>query len=1219
MRVEGRRGVLAKVGRRTGDGFAALLLGGMMILPDAAEAQVALRFWDGSDPAKHRNGVIDGGSGIWSASEPSWTDSNGTVNGPMRPVPAFTVFQGSAGTVTIDDSGGAPAVTGLQFLTDGYRLTGGQLRLGGGVYTSIRPAQGVTTRIDAELTGSGGVMLNDFGTLILTGANSYQGNTQVDGGTLVGNTDSIRGNLEVGSKVVFDQARDGTFAGNVGGMSSFFGFMVKQGAGALTLGGWNGLDWRVEEGELVAKAAGFGGNVAIGAAGRLTFDTGDVAGVDNVYGYRLTGAGDFAVRGAGRLVLNGQSGFNGHADVVDSAVQVDGALGGTMHVGAGGVLGGGGRVGAVDVGAGGTLIGADGGTLHLDRLTLSAGAVTQATFGAADSPALFAVAGDLTLDGTVQVTNGALDEGLYRLFSYGGSLTDRGMEAQGSNLSIQTATAGQVNILSGSATRPLLFWDGGEAGLRDNGRVDGGPGTWRKGAFNWTGADGVENVAGDGTAFALFTGRSGQVLIDANAGAVSTGGLQFAVSGYTLSGGALTLAGSERTVIRVGAGTAWDANMTAEIASALNGATTLVKRDAGTLILSGVNSYTGDTVVEAGTLIGDTRSIRGDIANAATLIFDQRENGGFAGSIGGSGNMVKRGSGELSLSGISTLDWRLEEGRLSSAASRFTGDADLAPWAQLRFEEAGDSGYAGRIGGSGQFIKGGAGALTLSGDSSGFTGGTRLQFGRLIVDGRLGGRLEVEANAMLAGRGAVGTTRVAPGGIIAPGPGIATLTVDGDLTLSSGSRFEVEVDPAGTAADRIAVSGIATLGGTVAHIGANGAYRPSSTYTILTAGGGIAGRFDAVTSTYAFLTPRLGYAANTVTLTLDRNDVRFSDVAASSNQRATSAALEGLAAGNQVQDAVLMTDAATARGAFDRLSGEFHASLRSALIQNSGLSRDAALDRLRGPAADQPGLAFWGRALDAWSHWRSDGNAARFDQSSSGGLMGMEAQTPGGVRLGMIGGHNRDRMRGQGQADVDSYHVGLYGGGTLCAVALRGGLAVARQDVAAQRFVAFAGFADGVASRYRAMTSQMFGEAAWRIGAVEPFVTLAHVRLNVGRGQESGAAAALQLAGDRMRTSYATVGTRGETQVALGSTRLAVRGSLGWRHAFGDQLPVVQAALDGQRFAVAGLPIARNSLVGDVRLHGAIRDRVQLSLGYQSAMARGGRNHGVQAGLNWRF
>src|SRR3546814_3630626 len=84
-------------------------------------------------------------------------------------------------------------------------------------------------------------------------------------------------------------------------------------------------------------------------------------------------------------------------------------------------------------------------------------------------------------------------------------------------------------------------------------------------------------------------------------------------------------------------------------------------------------------------------------------------------------------------------------------------------------------------------------------------------------------------------------------------------------------------------------------------------------------------------------------------------------------------------------------------------------------------------------------MTYWGQALEAGSHWRSDGNAARFGQSSSGGLMGIEAQAPdGSFRLGMVGGHNRDRMRGQGQADVDSYNAGLYGGGTLGRVALRG-------------------------------------------------------------------------------------------------------------------------------------------------------------------------------------
>src|SRR3546814_16474441 len=121
--------------------------------------------------------------------------------------------------------------------------------------------------MDAELPGNGGVFFNDFGTVILTGANSYQGNTRVDGGTMIGNTDSIRGNLENGGTVIFDQNKDGIFAGGVSGLFSFWGFMIKRGEGALTLGGSNNLDWRVEEGALVARAAGSGANVGIGGGG----------------------------------------------------------------------------------------------------------------------------------------------------------------------------------------------------------------------------------------------------------------------------------------------------------------------------------------------------------------------------------------------------------------------------------------------------------------------------------------------------------------------------------------------------------------------------------------------------------------------------------------------------------------------------------------------------------------------------------------------------------------------------------------------------------------------------------------------------------------------------------------------------------------------------------------------------------------------------------------
>lgn len=1195
-------------------------------------AAPTLRFWDGGDPARHRNGVIDGGSGVWSTTAPSWTDANGTSNGPMQPVPAFAVFEGAPGTVTIDSTQAIPSVTGMQFLTDGYRLTGGKLLLDGGAYTSIRPGQGVTTRIDAELTGSSGLLFNDFGTLILTGANSYTGGTRVDAGTLIGDTRSIRGTLENGGTVIFDQQQDGAFAGDITGLFSIWGFMVKRGAGTLTIGAAN-LDWRIEQGRLVAPGASLGGNIEIGSAGSLTLSAGEVPGVQSVYRYALTGSGGFDVAGAGTLVLAGRStGFTGQGRVEGSALRVDGALGGSLAVGAGGTLSGTGAVGAVTVASDGRLAGQGGSTLALSSLALGSGARVDVTFAGTDAPALFAVAGNLTLDGTLNVGGSApLDAGIYRLFSYGGQLIDNGLaigaQPQGQEsgtLSVQTATPGQVNVVSAAGARPLRFWDGGDTTRHANGAVDGGPGIWRNGGVSWTGADGADNGPAGPRDFLVFAGQAGQVVLDDGDGALSTGGIQFATSGYKLSGGALALAGGERTVVRVGDGSAASAAMTAEIAARITGGD-LVKRDAGALILSGDNDLAGITV-EAGTLIGNARSIRGDLANAGTVVFDQRENGTFKGAIAAlddaAGAVVKRGSGDLTLTGASALDWTIQQGRVRTNAARFTGDAALRTGGTIEFASAADTRYLGTLSGSGGLVKAGAGNLALGTDSRDFTGEALVRAGTLTIEGALRGRLTVAADAALAGHGSLGSVRVDSGGRIAPGPSIRTLTVTGDLVIAPGARYEVEVDPAGTASDRIDVLGSATLGGTVAHIGASGAYRPSAAYTILTAQGGIHGRFDNVVSTYAFLTPSLGYTANAVTLVLDRNDVRFDQVAATANQRAAGAAVEALASGNGAYDAVITADAAGARAAFDSLSGEFHASLRTALVEGSRVSREATLERLRARRAG-PGLAVWGQTLDSARRWGGNASVGRLAQDSVGALAGIEAQAAGGVRVGVLGGHHRDELRGRGNADVDSYHAGAYAGGTIGALALGGGLMLGWQDVAARRLVAFGDFQEGVRAHYRASTVQAFGEAAWRIafarGALEPFAGLTHVALKVDGGREAGDVAALALARDSMRTSYATMGLRGQATLPLGNRTFALRASAGWQHAFGDRTGMVDAALAGRRFTVSGVPIAQDSLVGELGVDAALGSGFRLNLGYSGALSRSAQDHMTRAALTWSF
>ena len=77
------------------------------------------------------------------------------------------------------------------------------------------------------------------------------------------------------------------------------------------------------------------------------------------------------------------------------------------------------------------------------------------------------VTGNLTLAGTLNITDvGGFGTGVYRLFNYGGSLTNNAMTigtvpsgVTPGALSIQTSVANQVNLVV-NGTSLLEFWDG---------------------------------------------------------------------------------------------------------------------------------------------------------------------------------------------------------------------------------------------------------------------------------------------------------------------------------------------------------------------------------------------------------------------------------------------------------------------------------------------------------------------------------------------------------------------------------------------------------------------------------------------------------------------------------------------------------------------------------------------------------------------------------------
>lgn len=616
---------------------------------------------------------------------------------------------------------------------------------------------------------------------------------------------------------------------NAGLITAPSGSAIVSGSGKETLDNSGRIEGTVTLGEDDDRINALLGGVITGAVdGGLGTDTigfgvasGSAAFSERIGG-TSTGFERLEKTGAGTLTLGTAAADT--AFLMGGTLATSGSLGAMdVEASAGTLLSATGSLGDVAM-AGNSVLSAGGtgvGAVTLASLTLAQESILRFDLGEAGVAGganndLVTVTGDLTLDGTLNVNaRPGFGDGVYRLIDYGGALTDNGL-ALGAiptgDYEIQTAVEGQVNLVAGNtADLSIQFWDG--AGAANDGTIAGGAGTWNAEATNWTDANGTLNHAWGGQ-FAVFQNAGGTVTV---AGPQSITGMQFMDNGYDLiagTDGSLVL-GAEETVVRV------DADVSADVAVDLTGAGMLVKRDGGTLILTGDNSYTGGTVVREGELqfaggdtIGSSMMVAPEAGDEASLVVTGADTAltldkleiGFDGTAtatisGGAevtadrfslGNRVSMhpdfsifdyasGSGTLTIAGAGSL---LETGSEFNVGTKGTGTLIVTDGGTLRSTY----GMVGREGDtfiSETFIPA-IGSVTVTGEGSSW-----ISEGGMVL-GNAGG----QGSLTVADGGLVQTASVTIGaGGIDPAGDEGFVQSQGSVTVSGwGSLLDVEDD-----------------------------------------------------------------------------------------------------------------------------------------------------------------------------------------------------------------------------------------------------------------------------------------------------------------------------------------------------------------------------------------------------------------------------------------
>ncbi|MEO6477600.1 autotransporter-associated beta strand repeat-containing protein [Luteolibacter sp.] len=623
---------------------------------------------------------------------------------------------------------------------------------------------GTNTTFSGVMRNAGSIAKVGTGTLTLSGASAYTGATAINGGTLqVGN--GTTGSIAGGSAVTIGAS--GTLAINLAAAGTFSNSVTNS------------------------------GSISAISANDMTLSS------------AITGAGSLQKSGAGTLTVSAFSDFTGPTTVSAGTLKVTGSISGSaLSLGAG-TLTGTGFVGGVTVNNSAAVISngnSNTATLYLDSLSFS----TAGTFNLnkdALNPAI-AISNNLNIGSgfTVNVTSAPswISGQTYDLITFGSRTGLPVNVIQGTVPGLgarQFATIGTTaNSITLTISGVTPVWTGVASGTWSTTTV-GTPFNWKTdvgGAstqfqtndsvlFNDT-ATGTTNVTiNDNTVSPAVTtfdnsgvDNSGVDYTLTGSGGINTGSLNKLGTGtvtisttnsYTgatsIQGGILQLGnGSANGDISTSSGIANDATLVYNrtggsftYANVISGIGTVVKNGTGTQILTGTNTYSGGTTINAGILqMGNGgaagRLGTGAITDNASLVFNRSDTaaqGTDFGAIDGTGSVTQNGAGTLTLSsfnsysggtnlnsgtivagsnnalgtGLVTLNSGTLSGSTTSDYTLANALTALPSTTSVLLTIGKNLAINGNLSGSGNINRnatGGASSVFLGGDNSGFTG-----------------------------------------------------------------------------------------------------------------------------------------------------------------------------------------------------------------------------------------------------------------------------------------------------------------------------------------------------------------------------------------------------------------------------------------------------------------------------------------------------------------